>query len=84
MTALCGKTFFSLGIHHGRANRPCEGDRVSEKPMLSDAAPHFNIGQNFHYNIDDDEVDSHNVSIENQSISKLERQSIRYFWGLAN
>ena len=83
MAALCGKILFSLGTHHGRANRPCEGDRVSEKPMLSDAAPHFNIGQNFHYNIDD-EVDSHNVSIENQSISKLERQSIRYFWGLAN
>ena len=48
----CEENFFSLGTHHGWANRPCEGDGVSEKPTLSDAWPHFNLGQNFHYNID--------------------------------
>ena len=41
-----------LGTHHGRANRPCEGDGVSEKPMVAKCALHFSLGQNFHYNID--------------------------------
>ena len=30
MTALCGKFFFSLGTHQGRANRPCKGDGVCD------------------------------------------------------
>ena len=52
MTVLCGKQFFLLGTHHGQANRPCEGDGVSETPMVAKCAPHFNLGQNFHYDID--------------------------------
>ena len=49
---MCAQNFFSLGTHHGRANRPCEGDGVSETPMVAKCGPHFNLGQNFHYNID--------------------------------
>ena len=52
MAALCGKIFFSLGTHHGRANRPCEGDWVSEKPIASKCDTFFSLGQNFLYNID--------------------------------
>ena len=67
MTALFGKTFFLLGTLQGRANRPCEGDGVSEKPTLSDAAPHFSLGQNFHYNIDSNKIEGdliNNIEIE--------------------
>ena len=46
-----GKIFL-LGTHHGRANRPCEGYGVSEKPMVEQCGLHFSLGQNFHYNID--------------------------------
>ena len=51
-TALCKEIFFSLGTHHGWANRPCKGDGVSEKPMVAKCGLHFSLGQNFQYNID--------------------------------
>ena len=46
------ETIFSLGTHHGRVNRPCEGDGVCEKTMSSNPCRINTFGQNFHYNID--------------------------------